>query len=123
RHDVRQPRKYLAPHQGGSASSACDQQPKAHSGVSRRARGRGIYPDVVYTSWFAIVAPPKTPPEIAGQLSSAIAEVLRMPHVDNGRQMMSARPGGQSPAETARLFAEERERWRKVIASTGIKAQ
>src|SRR5215471_945195 len=82
-----------------------------------------IYPDVVYTSWFAIVAPPKTPPEIAGQLSSAIAEVLRMPDVVNRLQAMSARPGGQSPAETARLFAEERERWRKVIASTGIKAQ
>jgi hypothetical protein len=43
--------------------------------------------------------------------------------VVNRLQMMSARPGGQSPAETAGLFAEERERWRKVIASTGIKAQ
>jgi len=82
-----------------------------------------IYPDVVYTSWFAIVAPPKTPPEIAGQLSSAIAEVLRMPDVVNRLQAMSARPGGQSPAETAQLFAEERERWRKVIASARIKAQ
>jgi hypothetical protein len=53
-----------------------------------------IYPDVVYTSWFAIVAPPKTPPEVAGQLSSAIAEVLRMPDVVNRLQAMSARPGG-----------------------------
>jgi len=31
--------------------------------------------------------------------------------------------GGQSPAQTAALFAEESQRWRKVIASAGIKAE
>src|SRR5215471_6613758 len=53
-----------------------------------------MYSGVVYTSWFAVVAPPKTPPEIAGQLSSAIAEVLRMPDVVTRLQTMSTTPGG-----------------------------
>jgi tripartite-type tricarboxylate transporter receptor subunit TctC len=82
-----------------------------------------MYPDVVYTSWFAIVAPPKTPSEIANRVSVAIAEVLRMPDVVARLQAMSTTPGGQPPAESARLFAEERERWGKVIALAGIKAQ
>jgi tripartite-type tricarboxylate transporter receptor subunit TctC len=82
-----------------------------------------MYPGVVYTSWFAIVAPPKTPPEIASKLSSAINEVLRMPDVAKRLKAMSTTPGGQSPAQTAALFAEESQRWRKVIASAGIKAE
>jgi tripartite-type tricarboxylate transporter receptor subunit TctC len=82
-----------------------------------------MYPGVVYTSWFAIVAPPKTPPEIASKLSSAIAEVLRMPDVVKRLQAMSTTPGGQSPAQTAVLFAEESARWRKVIASADIKPE
>jgi tripartite-type tricarboxylate transporter receptor subunit TctC len=82
-----------------------------------------MYPGVVYTSWFAIVAPPKTPPETASKLSSAIAEVLRMPDVVKRLQAMSTTPGGQSPAQTAVFFAEESARWRKVIASADIKPE
>jgi tripartite-type tricarboxylate transporter receptor subunit TctC len=82
-----------------------------------------MYPGVVYTSWFAIVAPPKTPAEIASKLSSDIAEVLRMPDVVKRLQAMSTTPGGHSPEKTAALFAEESERWRKVITSSGIKAE
>src|SRR5262245_26850651 len=82
-----------------------------------------MYSGVVYTSWFAVVAPPKIPSEIVTRVSAAIAEVLRMPDVVTRLQTMSTTPGGQSPAESARLFAEERERWRKVIALAGIKAQ
>jgi len=82
-----------------------------------------MYPGVVYTSWFAIVAPPRTPAEIASKLSSDIAEVLRMPDVVKRLQAMSTTPGGHSPEKTAALFAEESERWRKVITSSGIKAE
>ena len=82
-----------------------------------------MYPGVIYTSWFAIVAPPKTPVEIASKLSSDIAEVLRIPDVVKRLQAMSTTPGGHSPAQTAALFAEESERWRKVIVSSGIKVE
>ena len=40
------------------------------------------YPEVVSTSWFAVVAPPKTPPEIAAKLSQAFAEILRTPEIE-----------------------------------------
>src|SRR5262249_34171652 len=39
------------------------------------------FPGFVATSWFAIVAPPKTAPAVANKLSQAISEALRMPEV------------------------------------------
>ncbi len=40
------------------------------------------YPEVVATSLFTMVAPPKTPPEIADKLSQAFAEILHEPEVE-----------------------------------------
>jgi tripartite-type tricarboxylate transporter receptor subunit TctC len=81
------------------------------------------YPGFVSTSWFAIVAPPKTPPEIAAKLQAAIAEILRMPDVAAKLQQLPAKPVGSTPAETAALIREETLRWRKIIAAAGIKPE
>jgi tripartite-type tricarboxylate transporter receptor subunit TctC len=80
-------------------------------------------PGFAATTWFAIVAPPKTPPQIAAKLSAAIAEILKSPDVAKRLDDMSTTPGGGTPAETAAFFQQERERWRRVIAATGIKME
>ena len=71
-------------------------------------------------TWFAIVAPPKTPPGIAAKLSAAIAEILKTADVTNRFRDLYATPVGSSPADTAAFFAEERERWRSTVVSAGI---
>jgi tripartite-type tricarboxylate transporter receptor subunit TctC len=81
------------------------------------------YPEVVSTSWFAVVAPPKTPPEIATKLSQAFAEILREPEVERKWREMSLTPVGGTPEEVGAFLAEERARWRKVIVMGGIKRQ
>jgi tripartite-type tricarboxylate transporter receptor subunit TctC len=80
-----------------------------------------MFPGFAATSWFAVVAPPKSSPEIATKLSSAIAEILRLPDVTRKMQELSITPVGSTPAETAVFIDEERARWRKVIDSAGIK--
>ena len=40
-----------------------------------------MFPAFVSTTWVAVVAPPKSSPEIAGKLSVAMAEILRLPDV------------------------------------------
>ena len=80
-----------------------------------------MFPRFVATTWFAIVAPPKTPPEIAAKLSQAIAEIIRTPEVERKIRDLSMTPVGSTPAETAAFIREERERWHKVIVSAGIK--
>jgi tripartite-type tricarboxylate transporter receptor subunit TctC len=81
------------------------------------------YPGVVATSWFAVVAPPKTPPEIANRLSVAFAEILRDPEVLKRWNEMTLTPVGGPPAEIAVFFKEETERWRDVIVKGGIRPQ
>jgi tripartite-type tricarboxylate transporter receptor subunit TctC len=72
-------------------------------------------------SWFAVVAPPRTPPAIAGKLSQAFAEILREPEVEKRWRDMTLTPVGGTPEEIAVFFKVETERWRKVIVSGGIK--
>jgi tripartite-type tricarboxylate transporter receptor subunit TctC len=81
------------------------------------------YPEVVSTSWFAVVAPPKTPPEIAGKLSQAFAEILREPEIERKWREMSLTPVGGTPEEVGAFLKTETERWHKVIVAGGIKRQ
>ena len=81
------------------------------------------YPEVVSTSWFAVVAPPKTPPEIAAKLSQAFAEILREPEIEKKWREMTLTPVGGTPEEVGAFLKAETARWRKVIVSGGIKRQ
>ena len=82
-----------------------------------------MFPGFYSTSWFAIVAPPKTPPDIAGKISQSIAATLKLPDVVERYRMLASTPVGSSPAETAAFLKKESERWRQVIAAAGIKPE
>jgi tripartite-type tricarboxylate transporter receptor subunit TctC len=81
------------------------------------------YPEVVSTSWFAVVAPPKTPPDIAEKLSRAFAEILHEPEVEKKWREMALTPVGGTPDEVGAFLKAETARWRNVIVSGGIKRQ
>jgi len=81
------------------------------------------YPEVRATSWFAMVAPPATPPAIAEKLSQAFADILRQDEVATRWREMSLTPVGGTPAEIGGFLDEERQRWRKVIAAGGIRPE
>jgi tripartite-type tricarboxylate transporter receptor subunit TctC len=80
------------------------------------------FPGFRSIAWFAIVAPPKTPPEIAAKLSSAIIEIIRQPDVAKKFEGQFSTPVAGTPEETATFIRDERERWYKVIVAAGIKA-
>ena len=80
-------------------------------------------PGVTHSDWFAVVAPARTPPEIADKLSLAIAEVLRLPDIAKRMSEFYLIPVGGSPAEAAALIKQESERWQQVIAAAGLKAE
>jgi tripartite-type tricarboxylate transporter receptor subunit TctC len=81
------------------------------------------FPGFVATSWFALLAPPKTPAPIVDKLHSAIAETLRMPDVERRLRALGAAPGGPTPAATAAFLRQETERWRKVVVEANIKPE
>jgi tripartite-type tricarboxylate transporter receptor subunit TctC len=78
-------------------------------------------PGFTATTWFAVVAPPGTPAEIAAEVSKTINEALILPDVAQRFRDLHAMPMGGSPAQTATFFRNESERWREVIAAAGIK--
>jgi tripartite-type tricarboxylate transporter receptor subunit TctC len=80
-----------------------------------------FFPSFVASSWFSLVAPPKTPPDVVAKLSQAIGEALRMPDVEKRLRGLGATPGGGPPDETAVFVRQETERWRKVIVDAGIR--
>jgi tripartite-type tricarboxylate transporter receptor subunit TctC len=72
------------------------------------------------TTWFAIVAPPRTPFPIIQYLNQQITAVLMLPEVREQFAKIAVEPVGGSVAETAKFFADEREKWRGVIKSANV---
>lgn len=77
-------------------------------------------PGVVSMSWFAFVAPPKTPSPIAHMISAAVAETLHQSDVVQRFRALFITPLGTTPEETAKILREDAARWHDVIARAGI---
>ena len=71
-------------------------------------------------TWFAIMAPPKTPAAIVTRVSGAVSDALKQPGVIKRFGELSAEPVGGTPAETAVFIQEEVARWREVIRTAGV---
>jgi tripartite-type tricarboxylate transporter receptor subunit TctC len=77
-------------------------------------------PGLVSTGWFALAAPPKTPPALANEIARTAAEVIKMPDVQAKFRAASVEPIGGSPAEMAAFIKEEAQRWSDVIKKNNI---
>jgi tripartite-type tricarboxylate transporter receptor subunit TctC len=82
-----------------------------------------VLPGFQASTWFGMVAPPGTPAEIVGKLSSAVSEAIHEPDVAIRFGDMSADGVGDTPAEMAVFLRQERERWGKVIRASGARAE
>ena len=80
-----------------------------------------VYSGVVHEDWFAVVAPPRTPPQIADRLSQAIAETLKLPDVAKRINEAGFTSVGSSPAQTAAMIKTESDKFRPIIAEAGIR--
>ena len=78
-------------------------------------------PGFVVVTWFAIVAPPKTPAPIVARLNADINEALRDPGVRQRLENLSAEVVGGTLAENAAFFRSETELWHKVIKDANVK--
>lgn len=78
-------------------------------------------PDFVASAWFAVAASPGTPPAIANKLNAAIAEILKMPDVQQKFATLGAEVVGGSPSDMSTFMDAERARWKKVIDTANVK--
>jgi len=74
-------------------------------------------------AWFAIVAPPNTPREIADKINADVNEALRQPDIQEKLANLSAETIGGTRAANAAYMREEVERWDRVIKAAGVKLE
>jgi tripartite-type tricarboxylate transporter receptor subunit TctC len=80
-------------------------------------------PNLVLSNWFGFFAPPGTPQDIVQRLNRELNALVRQPDVVERMGNFGAEPGGGSPEQFAKLYREEHEGWKALIARAGIKAE
>ena len=81
------------------------------------------FPDLVVTSWQAVAAPAKTPPEIVAKLHDASVKALRSPDIKSRMEQIGFDVVASSPQEFGKFMQEEVDRWTRVVQKGGIKPE
>jgi tripartite-type tricarboxylate transporter receptor subunit TctC len=92
----------------------------------------GLLPDVPLVAdflpgfeaspWLGIAAPKDTPVDIIGRLNKEINAALADPKVKAQLAEQGTTPSAGSPADFAKIIADDTENWGKVVKFAGIKA-
>jgi tripartite-type tricarboxylate transporter receptor subunit TctC len=80
-------------------------------------------PGYEVSAWFGLLAPAGTPKEIVDLLQRSVADGLRDPAVAQRLQELGAEPVASTPDAFGRQIAGEIDKWKKVVAATGVKVE
>jgi tripartite-type tricarboxylate transporter receptor subunit TctC len=73
------------------------------------------------SSWFGLLAPAGTPPDIVNRIQQETAKALNTPAIKEKLLSQGAIPSGNTPAEFARLIDSEIAKWAQVVKVSGAK--
>ena len=73
------------------------------------------------SSWFGLLAPAGTPPDIVNRIQQEVAKSLGTPAIKEKMLAQGAIPSGNSPADFTKLIASEHVKWAKVVKDSGAK--
>ena len=82
-----------------------------------------VLPGYSAASWTALFAPPGTPAPVVQKLTTAAAEILRMPDVQKRLADQGDESADMTGAQLAEFLREERERWGNLIRALGLQVQ
>ena len=83
----------------------------------------GEMPGFEAVSWYALMAPARTPDPVVRKLHEGVVRALNLPEVRTALAAQGAKPVGSSPAELAAVIAADTARWAKVIKDANIEVQ
>ena len=75
------------------------------------------------TTWFALMAPHGTPPEIVQRLNTELARAVQQPDVVKRFEEQGVTAGNMKPAELATFIGTETTKWVKVAKEAGATAE
>ena len=73
------------------------------------------------SSWFGLLAPAGTPPEIVSRIQQEVAKSLNTPAVKEKLLAQGAIPGGNTPQQFAAFINAEHAKWAQVVKTSGAK--
>jgi tripartite-type tricarboxylate transporter receptor subunit TctC len=81
------------------------------------------YPEFDASSWFGMVAPARTPPEIISKIADDVHVILRDPGIEQQMVEQGADPVGNGPQAFAAFIEREVERWTQIVRAAGATAE
>ncbi|MDH5534466.1 MAG: tripartite tricarboxylate transporter substrate binding protein [Betaproteobacteria bacterium] len=73
-------------------------------------------------TWYVLMAPAGTPPEIINRLNAEFTKIVKSPDTRKQLAGRGAEPVTSTPEEADRFIKSETERWGKVVRQAGAKA-
>ncbi|MGQ0654502.1 MAG: Bug family tripartite tricarboxylate transporter substrate binding protein [Betaproteobacteria bacterium] len=80
------------------------------------------YRDFVASNWFALAAPAGTDAAVRERWAAEVQRAVQSPDTSKKLSDLGIVPVGSTPAELARVFADESKLWERVIRTSKIKA-
>lgn len=80
-------------------------------------------PGMTSATWFALIAPPRMPPELVTKINAAWVQALRDPAAVKRLSDITVDVVADSPAEAAAFIAKEKQRWGEVIRKANVHAE
>ena len=81
------------------------------------------FADFDVRSWFALLAPARTPKAIVARLNQELGKILAVPDVQERLKRTGVDPIGSTPQELAAHIKVEKAVWAKVIREAGIRPE
>ena len=73
------------------------------------------------SSWFGLLAPAGTPPEVVRRIQQETAKAMSTPAVKEKLLAQGAIPGGNTPEDFAKFIDAEHKKWAQVVKVSGAK--
>jgi tripartite-type tricarboxylate transporter receptor subunit TctC len=78
------------------------------------------YSHIVFESWYGLLAPAGTPPEILSKVNADIRKAMALPDVKQQLEAQGLQAAGGSPAQFDAYMRAETEKWAKAIKAAGV---
>ena len=73
------------------------------------------------STWFGLLAPAGTPPDVIAKWNADVVKVLNSPDVREKMLAQGAEPAPDTPAEFATFIARERDKYARIVKASGAK--
>jgi tripartite-type tricarboxylate transporter receptor subunit TctC len=81
------------------------------------------HPSLVVDTWYGVMAPAATPPEVVAKINTELNALLRLPDVREALAKQGVAPVGGTPERLQQLVASDIARWTRLVATAQIKTE